>query len=153
MDGSIHRRFISHSEYYDDALKRDSKFIHAISPYNTKLGSCLLGQESGMKRKKLLPMARKEMEALSTKQLLARLKRLHQCEESVALSDQEAQDDGSSESIEFKDSSEWIAEYGRVKEVLAQRGHIPKGVELIEMRQEKARKGKSSERNVRMRRQ
>ena len=104
-----------------------------------------------MKRKKIFPMTRREMEALSTKQLLARLKRLHQCEESFALSDREAQNDGSSGAIEFKGSSEWVVEYDRVKGVLAQREHIPKGVELIEMRQERARKGKSSERKVRMR--
>src|SRR5947209_20310257 len=99
-----------------------------------------------MKRKKIYPMSRKEMEALPTKQLLARLKRLHQCEESLALSDQNAQSYSALGPIEFKDSSEWIDEYDRLKEVLAQREHIPKGAELVEMRQERARKGKSSDR-------
>jgi hypothetical protein len=105
-----------------------------------------------MKRKKIFPMSREEMEALPTKQLLARLKRLHQCEESLALSDQNSQSYSAPGSIEFKDSSEWIAEYDRLKEVLAQREHIAKGAELIETRQESTKR-KSSDRKVWMRKQ
>ena len=93
-------------------------------------------------------MTRSELEALSTKQLLARLKRLLQCEESLALSDRAAQDYEASGAIEFKDSPEWVAAYHGVKEVLAQREHIPKGVESVKLRQERAQKGKSLDRKM-----
>ena len=101
-----------------------------------------------MKRKKIFPMTLSELESLSTKQLLARLKRLHQCEESLLLSDREAHDYGASDSIEFKDSPEWVSEYTHLKELLAQREHIPKGIELVELRQEKARRAGSLERKM-----
>ena len=63
-----------------------------------------------MKRKKIFPMKRNNLEALPTKRLLARLKLLHQCEDSLALSDQVANNYKASNFIEFKDSLEWIAE-------------------------------------------
>lgn len=93
-------------------------------------------------------MTRSDLEALSTKQLLARLKRLLQCEESLALSDREAQDYEASGSIEFKASPEWAAAYHDVKEVLARREHIPKGIEAVKLRQDRARKGKSLDRKM-----
>jgi hypothetical protein len=75
-----------------------------------------------MKRRKIYPLSLTEIEALSTKQLLARLKRLHECEESLALSDrQAASGDGS---IEFKQSPEWDSEYQNVKTTLAHREHV-----------------------------
>lgn len=97
-----------------------------------------------MKRKKIFPIPISELEALTTRQLLARLNRLRQCEESFSLSDRTANE--ISDSIEFKDSPEWTAEYNNLKEVLAHREHIPKGKELVKMRREKARKGKSLDR-------
>lgn len=64
-----------------------------------------------------------ELEALSTKQLLGRLKQLHQCEESLALSDRD--DPGDPGRIEFKQSPEWIAAFHDVKQVLSRREHVP----------------------------
>ncbi len=77
-----------------------------------------------MKRRKISPMTRSELEALPTKRLLARLKQLHQCEESLTLSDREISEYKSSNFIEFKDSPEWIAEYNCLKDILSQREHI-----------------------------
>ena len=69
-------------------------------------------------------MTEKEMEVLPTKRLLARLKKLHQCEQSLALSDQESNEFNASEFIEFKESPEWIAEYNSLKKILSGREHI-----------------------------
>jgi hypothetical protein len=58
-------------------------------------------------------MSLEELEKLSTKQLLARLRHLHECEESALLSDR---DDASnlSGTILFKDTTEWKAAYEQV---------------------------------------
>ena len=77
-----------------------------------------------MKRKPIFPMPLIELEGLSTKQLLGRLRRLHQCEESLALSDRDVADD--SGCIEFKQSQEWIVAFQNVKQVLSRREHVPK---------------------------
>jgi hypothetical protein len=90
-----------------------------------------------MKRKKIFPARLSDLEALSTKQLLARLTILHQCEESLALSDRAAESFEASGAIEFKDSPEWVTEFKKLKEVLARREHVPKGEELAESRRHK----------------
>jgi len=99
-----------------------------------------------MKRKRIFPMPLSELEALSTRQLLARIRRLHQFEESLALSDREASDD--SGCIKFKQSPEWIRAFEDVKQVLSRREHVPKGFELVETRAARARQGRSSERKA-----
>ena len=70
-------------------------------------------------------MSKSDLEKLPTKRLLARLKQLHRCEESLTLSDQNIEEYEPSGRIEFKDSPEWIAEYKYLKEILTQREHIP----------------------------
>jgi len=80
-----------------------------------------------MKRKPIFAIPLIELEALSTKQLLARLRRLHECEESLALSDRDVADDLGG--IEFKQSQEWIAAFQDVKQVLSRREHVPKKLE------------------------
>ena len=77
-----------------------------------------------MMRRKISPMSENEMEALPTKRLLARLKTLHQCEQSLVLSDRHSDEYISSELIEFKESSQWIAEHNSLKKVLSKREHI-----------------------------
>ena len=81
-----------------------------------------------MKRRPIFQKSLSELETLSTKQLLGRLKQLHQCEESLALSDRDVADD--SGRIEFKQSQEWVSAFHDVKQVLSRREHIPKKVEL-----------------------
>ena len=51
-------------------------------------------------------MLRVELEALSTRRLLARLQRLRECEESLAVSDQTTRSE--SGTIEFKQTQEWV---------------------------------------------
>jgi hypothetical protein len=104
--------------------------------------------EYKMRRKKIFPMTLNELELLSTKQLLSRLKHLRQCEDSLDASDREGDERISDGSIEFKDNPEWTAEYNRLKTVLALREHIPKGVALVEMRHEKARRGNTLDRRA-----
>lgn len=77
-----------------------------------------------MKRRPIFPIPLAELEASSTKQLLGRLKQLHQCEESLALSDRGVADD--SGRIEFKQSPEWIAAFRDMKQVLSRREHVPR---------------------------
>ena len=82
-----------------------------------------------MKRKPIVPIPLIELEALSTKQLLGRLKRLRECEESLALFDRDIADD--SGCIEFKQSPEWISAFHDVKQVLSRREHVTRKSELI----------------------
>jgi hypothetical protein len=77
-----------------------------------------------MRRKQIFPIQPIDLEKLSTKQLLGRLQRLHQCEESLELSDRDAIDN--SGCIEFKQSPEWLVAFNDVKQILARREHIPK---------------------------
>ncbi len=77
-----------------------------------------------MKRKQIFSIQPIELEKLSTKQLLGRLQRLRQCEESLELSDRDAIDP--SGCIEFKQSQEWLEAVRDVKQILARREHIPK---------------------------
>ena len=78
-----------------------------------------------MKRRKISPLTKSELEKLPTKRLLARLKQLHSCEESLVLSDQDISTYKPSGFIEFKDSPEWIIEYKCLKDILSHREHIP----------------------------
>jgi hypothetical protein len=77
-----------------------------------------------MKRKQIFPIQPIDIEKLSTKQLLGRLQRLRECEESLELSDRDATDDTGC--IEFKQSQEWLVAFNDVKQILSQREHIPK---------------------------
>lgn len=80
-----------------------------------------------MKRKKIYPISVEELETYPTKRLLARLKSLHQCEESFELSDRdESERNLNSDLIEFKETEEWKIEYDKLKEILKNREHIPK---------------------------
>ena len=78
-----------------------------------------------MKRKMIFPLSIEELETYPTKRLLARLKSLHQCEESFELSDRdESERNLNPELIEFKQSEEWQTEYNKLKEILKNREHI-----------------------------
>ena len=78
-----------------------------------------------MKRKRIFPVTVAELEALPTRQLLARLRRLRECEESLAFSDRdEAHPSGS---IEFKQSPQWVTAYRDLKQVLSRREHVSRG--------------------------
>ena len=83
-----------------------------------------------MKRRKMLPTVKSELESLPTKRLLARLKRLQQCEESLELSDRDKGNYKASNFIEFKKSENRIAEYNNLKIILAEREHIQKNKKL-----------------------
>jgi hypothetical protein len=99
-----------------------------------------------MKRKKVFPVPLNELEAFSTKQLLARLTYLNKCEESLDLSDKQSNDDFTSDEfgrIEFKQSPEWATAFQDVKQVLSGREHVLKGSELAEIREAKRQHGKT----------
>jgi hypothetical protein len=67
---------------------------------------------------------------------------------SLDASDQGENERISDGSIEFKDDHEWAAEYNCLKTALARRDHIPKGVALVEIRRENARRGKALDRGA-----
>jgi hypothetical protein len=75
-----------------------------------------------MKRRPIKPIPLAQLEKLPTKRLLARLKQLHQCQESVSVSDRAGERNASGEV--FKDSPEWIEAYGQIKRLLAKREHV-----------------------------
>ena len=79
-----------------------------------------------MKNKKIALIELQKLDALPTKRLLMRLKRLQQCEDSVTLSDRDINEHTGPGFIEFKDSPEWIAEFTYVKALLSEREHIVK---------------------------
>jgi len=105
-----------------------------------------------MIRKRVIPMSSNELEQLSTKQLLTRLRRLHQCEESASLSDQHDASNTSG-AILFKDTREWKAAYEQVKVVLSLREHVPKGAELAKKRHGRALLNRTVERRTVRRKQ
>ena len=68
-----------------------------------------------------------ELESLSTKALLARLKRLQWCEESLGLSDMTAEETETvSHMILFKSDKRWQDAYREIKAILATREHVSK---------------------------
>jgi len=103
-----------------------------------------------MRRKPIPPLSLEELEKLSTKQLLARLRQLHQCEESAWLSDR---DDSSNASgtILFKDTPKWKSAYEQVKGALSLREHVPNGAELAGKRHERALLSRTIEKRARRR--
>lgn len=103
-----------------------------------------------MRRRPIPPMSPEELEKLSTKQLLALLRRLHECEESALRSDRD-ETSNTSEAILFKDTPEWNAAYEQVKGILSLREHVPKGDELAKKRKRRGLLGRTIERKVRRR--
>lgn len=75
-----------------------------------------------MKRAIILPVEPEALALFPTGKLLARLRQLRQCEESLACSDRDAPaEDGS---IEFKDSPCWAKAWQELRTVLAGREHV-----------------------------
>jgi hypothetical protein len=101
-----------------------------------------------MRHKKLEQMPIIELEALSTRQLLARLNRLQQCEDSLALSDRDDTKEQPDNGIEFKETEQWKEAYYQVKQVLAKREHIEKDTALVKQRQEKRKLCRTTEKKV-----
>lgn len=99
-----------------------------------------------MRRQSIALLSPEELEKLTTKQLLARLKRLRQCEASASLSD--GGELAFSQGVMFKDTAEWAAAYEQLKNVLARREHIPKGNELVERRKRRAKLARTTERKT-----
>ena len=79
-----------------------------------------------------------ELEAMHTGSLMSRRKALLKCEESFELSDQI--EPSNSDTIEFKNTTEWQQAYQDLKSVLDTRENLPNKQERKAMRQAKARK-------------
>ena len=108
---------------------------------------CSLGFRDGIMRRQVIAiMSAQELEELSTRQLLARLERLHRCEASASLSDVGEQP--GSPGVLFKDTAEWAAAFEQVKGALARREHVPGGVELVEQRKRRAKLARTTERRA-----
>jgi hypothetical protein len=82
-----------------------------------------------MKRRLIPVLAPEILASMPTKQLLGRLRSLHQCEESAALSDRTPDQVAASEGIVFKNTAEWQRAYADLKAVLATREHVPSATE------------------------
>ena len=72
---------------------------------------------------KVEPKILAELEAMHTGSLMSHRKALLKCDESFELSDKTAC--SSSGLIEFTDTPEWKQDYHQLKEVLADRKHVP----------------------------
>jgi hypothetical protein len=99
-----------------------------------------------MRRKPVTPLSFETLHELSTKQLLARLKQLQQCETSSVFSDVGEQPNPSG--MLFKDTVEWRAAYEQVKTMLAQREHVLRGAEVVERRKQRAKLAHTTERRA-----
>ncbi len=71
-------------------------------------------------------LASSSLEAMSTKELLARLARLRFCEDQQESSDLTTSEIAATEGIFFKDSAAWRAAYADIKLLLARREHVPR---------------------------
>jgi len=84
---------------------------------------------------------RSDLEGMHTGSLLARLRRLQQCEESFEHSDRSGTemepDPSETGRIEFKNTSVWRAAYRDVKEILDTREHLPTAAEREARRKSK----------------
>ena len=99
-----------------------------------------------MRREAIAIMSPEELERLTTKQLLGRLERLRQCEESARLSDADAA--VRPPGVWFKDTPEWVAAYEQLRGVLARREHVSKGDELAGRRKSRAKLSRTTERKA-----
>jgi hypothetical protein len=87
-----------------------------------------------MKRRLIPILAQETLATMPTKQLLGRLRSLHQCEESAALSDRVPEEVATGDGIFFKDSAEWQRAYTELKGILRTREHTPSGAESAQAR-------------------
>ena len=93
-----------------------------------------------MKRYPIPVLAPEALVDMQTKQLLGRLRSLHQCEESAVLSDRPPEEVAASEGILFKNTIEWQRAYTDLKTVLATREHAPTAAERAIARQQRTQK-------------
>src|SRR5262249_25034069 len=101
-----------------------------------------------MKRSLLHVLSQECLERMPTKQLLGRLRRLHECQESAVFSDMTADEIAASKGIFFKNSPEWQAAYQQLKRILANREHVPSGAERAARRKRKAKMRSEGKSNI-----
>jgi len=91
------------------------------------------------------------LSSLHTKTLLARVRRLQQCEGSADGSDMTSDELAKLVGILFKDTPEWEAAYTEVKRVLASREHVPHGPERLTVRMDRVQANQTAEHRRRRR--
>jgi hypothetical protein len=112
------------------SLEKLSLPEHLVNQMELKFNNKLFDLcEIAMRQKPVQLLNLKQLEALPTKALLGRLKRLHQCEESFESSDCD-ESEVASNTIQFKNTLQWQCAYKELNEVLSEREHLPKGNEL-----------------------
>jgi len=87
------------------------------------------------------------LEDLPTKQLLGRLRRLRECEESRKSSYHTDEEIAAAPGIVFKDDPRWEVAVNELKRVLATREHVPRPAENARERQLRASKQRERYRN------
>src|SRR4051794_29919485 len=90
-----------------------------------------------MKRSVLQVVSQESLSKLPTRQLLGRLRRLHECEESAAVSDLTPDEIAASKGILFKNSPDWQVAYQGLKRVTASREHVPSAAERATKRKQR----------------
>ena len=86
-----------------------------------------------------------ELEQLTTKELLGRLRRLQACEESPDTSDMTSNEIASVQGILFKHTPEWQQAHTELKSILRSREHVPGDAERNKQRAKRANRNRSSE--------
>jgi len=91
--------------------------------------------EFKLMKRVLIPILSPESFAgMPTKQLLGRLRALHECEESASLSDRSPAEIVADPGILFKDTAQWKEAHSQLKAVLAKREHVPSATERAKKR-------------------
>jgi hypothetical protein len=87
-----------------------------------------LGQ-IGMGRRAINIMTREQLEAMPTRSLLGRLRRLRECQESIERSDLDSVEIAALTGINFKADPLWSEAYEQVKTILETREHVARAAE------------------------
>ena len=97
-------------------------------------------------RRNIPIVGRSALDTMHTGSLVARLRHLLECEESLARSDRVGDEQGqiSSDIIEFKNTDVWRNGYSEVKDILARREHLPTAEERRLKRMARAGMNKST---------
>jgi len=91
-------------------------------------------------------MNHKELEAMSTRELLGRFERLRRCEEAPSSSDMTVEEISAVAKIMFKTDPAWRKAVDDLRDILAIREHVPSGPERRAARQARAARNRSLER-------
>src|SRR6185369_3370437 len=101
-----------------------------------------------MRRRSVVIMSPKQLEAMPTRSLLGRLQRLRECQESAERSDFDSAELAALTGINFKADPRWSVAHDQVKTILNSREHVPRTAERRDQKvlRKRTRKGTNRQR-------